>query len=173
MYVPFNQLSENSSVWIYLPDRELSNSEKDYIAQKLEDFCNDWTAHNNSLKASYSFFYGHVIVLAVDNGHHHASGCSIDKSVKVMKELESALTVGFFNRLLIPVVKNNRLATHTPASVKEAIARGEVLETDPILDLSITTLKQFQQNPTQVISNSWAKKFFQQATQPKEILSSN
>jgi hypothetical protein len=45
--------------------------------------------------------YNQLIVLSVDDSSLGASGCSIDSSVKFIKELGTELKVDFFNRMYV------------------------------------------------------------------------
>ena len=45
---PLN-LSDNSRIWIYQADRELTADEQSFLNQELLNFITDWTAHNVAL----------------------------------------------------------------------------------------------------------------------------
>src|ERR1700743_2848690 len=92
------QFSENSRVWIYQSDRELTNAQVLQLQVQLNNFTTGWTAHNNALKAKAEIRYNRFIILVVDESQAGASGCSIDKSVNFMKQVEQAYGINLFDR---------------------------------------------------------------------------
>ena len=49
------------------------------------------------------------LIFSVDESIESASGCSIDSSVRLMKQLESELQVDFFNCLFVLVYKETEI----------------------------------------------------------------
>lgn len=106
--IPFNTLDEQAKVWSYQADRLLTDTEVQWITEQLNPFLEEWAAHGTKLKA-----YGEVVnnahlLLAVDESAHNASGCSIDTSVRFIKQLEKELQVSFFNRLKMLTLSNGQ-----------------------------------------------------------------
>src|SRR5476649_3050231 len=92
------QFSENSRVWVYQSDKKLSDQEVQQIQAQLDSFTTGWTAHNSQLKAKAEIRYNRFLILVVDESQAGASGCSIDKSVHFMKELEQQFNINLFDR---------------------------------------------------------------------------
>src|ERR1700712_4667039 len=90
--------SENSRVWVYQSDRELTDNEALKIKVLLDNFATGWTAHNNQLKAKAEIRYNRFLILIVDEGQAGASGCSIDKSVHFMQQIEAQFGINLFDR---------------------------------------------------------------------------
>ena len=102
----FNQLIDNfspsSRVWYYLADRTFDGTESDYIQSKIEEFAYvHWKSHGSKLNATGILLHNQIIALSVDDSSLGASGCSIDSSVKFIKELGAELKVDFFNRMYV------------------------------------------------------------------------
>lgn len=97
--IPFDQLNRDAKVWSYQSDRLLTDTEVQWINEQLEPFLQEWAAHGTKLKAYGEVFNHAHLVLAVDESDHNASGCSIDTSVRFIKQLEKELQLSFFNRL--------------------------------------------------------------------------
>ena len=102
----FKQLVENfspsSRVWYYLADRTFDGTESDYIQSKIDEFVNvHWKSHGAKLDATGILLHNQLIALSVDDNSLGASGCSIDSSVKFIKELGTELKVDFFNRMYV------------------------------------------------------------------------
>jgi hypothetical protein len=94
-------LNPNSKLWLYASDRKLSQTEIEWLNENLKKFAKDWSSHGSSLEASASVINPYFIAFAVDLSKENASGCSIDKSVKLVKELGQELNIDFFNRLKV------------------------------------------------------------------------
>src|SRR5690606_32974224 len=93
--------SPQSKVWIYQSNRLFSNTDLDYLHTVLNTFVQNWSAHNHNLKAGYEIRHQRFIVLIVDETQTGASGCSIDKSVHLMKQIEEHLSIDLFDRFQI------------------------------------------------------------------------
>src|SRR5215470_11160597 len=93
--------SSQSRVWLHLSSREFTNSEVNEINDLLKQFCIQWTAHGANLYAQGEVLHQRFIVLMADETHAGASGCSIDKSVHFIQELEKRFNTQLFNRMLI------------------------------------------------------------------------
>ena len=122
--------SPQSRVWVYQSDRAFSETETAAIGQKLELFVGEWAAHGRGLKAWGGVLYQHFIVLVVDERQHGASGCSIDSSVRVVKEIETEYGVSLFNRLLVAYKVDNseEVRCVNRNALEELLAKGEVNE---------------------------------------------
>ena len=106
----FPQLPDTSRVWLYVSDRPFDATESNYIQDALSDFTqNKWTTHGTKLMASGSVLMNQLVVLAVDQDVMNASGCSIDSSVRLMKQLGTELKVDFFNRLFVLISKESEI----------------------------------------------------------------
>src|SRR5258706_13881128 len=101
MYIAFEQLPPDSGVWIYQADRSFSEAEEKIIADSLKDFCSQWAAHGTQLETSFAVMHSQFIVLSVNENAYGASGCSIDGSVRVLKDLNQQFDIDFFNRTKI------------------------------------------------------------------------
>lgn len=107
----FENLAPNSKVWIYTSDRILSDEDQKVIADAMSLFLPQWAAHGNSLFGDYTVEHDRFLILAVDESQAGASGCSIDTSVRFIKDLGAKLNVDFFNRLNMVIEENNAFNT--------------------------------------------------------------
>jgi hypothetical protein len=99
MFVPFESLPPSSRVWVYQSSRLLSAEEQQQLISGLREFVSTWTAHQAGLKGSAQILNGVFVIVAIDEGHNHATGCSIDKSVHFMKSAGVCLGIDFFDRM--------------------------------------------------------------------------
>lgn len=103
----FKDLHSESKVWIYTSNRELNSQEADLLQSESNTFVQDWSAHGAGLKARALVYKNRFLILAVDESNVHASGCSIDSSVKFIKSIGNQLDVNFFNRMNLIVVDDS------------------------------------------------------------------
>jgi hypothetical protein len=92
------EFSSHSRVWVYQADRKLTEAEALQAQVLLDNFTTGWTAHNNQLLAKAEIRYNRFLILFVDESQAGASGCSIDKSVNFMKQLEQHFGINLFDR---------------------------------------------------------------------------
>lgn len=92
------EFSSHSRVWVYQSDRKLTDAETLQAQVLLDNFTTGWTAHNNQLLAKAEIRYNRFLILFVDESQAGASGCSIDKSVNFMKQLEQHFGINLFDR---------------------------------------------------------------------------
>jgi len=103
----FQHLNENSRVWIYQSDRILKEAEILFLNSELKAFVAQWASHGNQLFGDHLVYQNRFIILCVDESQSNASGCSIDASVRFIKELGKELSIDFFNRMNVYLKKEN------------------------------------------------------------------
>ena len=106
IYNLFPNFSDSSRVWIYTANRAITSIESDFVQTNLELFSSEWKAHSQPLKAKACMLNEFTVVFVVDQSITSASGCSVDSSVRFVKELGKELEIDFFNRLNV-LVQNN------------------------------------------------------------------
>lgn len=106
IYNLFPNFSDKSRVWIYTANRAITNIESDFVQSNLKIFSREWKAHSQPLKAKACMLNEFTLVFVVDQSITAASGCSVDSSVRFVKEIGKELKVDFFNRLNV-LVQNN------------------------------------------------------------------
>jgi len=105
IYNLFEGFSDDSRVWLYNASRPISPTEAAFVQENLEHFASHWKAHSTPLKAKACMLNEFTIAFVVDQSEASASGCSVDSSVRFVKELGKELEVDFFNRMQV-VVEN-------------------------------------------------------------------
>ena len=109
MFTEYKNLPNNSRVWMYQSDRVFTSQEIDFIATKATDFIEQWTRHGDNLKGSFTIKYNQFLILAVDENFNNVSGCSIDASVRFVKELENELQIDLMNKLNVSFKDGNNI----------------------------------------------------------------
>lgn len=105
----------------------------------MNAFLNEWAAHGDALFAAGSILEDYFIVLVVDELKIKASGCSIDTSVKFVKEMEKEFSLNLFDRMNI-LCEQNGTKRIVHFSDLSALNNAEVF--NPM----IQTLKELREN---------------------------
>jgi hypothetical protein len=159
MYAPIDTLHKNSRLWIYQASRGLNTHEESIIAETLTAFCDQWAAHGSSLKTSFRIDHHRFILLAVDEQAAGASGCSIDSSVRALKDLEQKLNLDFFDRSEIAFWHNGDVVTHPMIELKNLFAEGRLQPDSETFNTLAATLGDWNGNPRMRVADSWLKRY--------------
>ncbi|MFM7903210.1 MAG: ABC transporter ATPase [Bacteroidota bacterium] len=167
MFVPFSSLPPTSRVWIYQTSRLLNADEQSLLTMELERFISTWTAHQAGLRGSAEIRNGLFVILAVDEDHNHASGCSIDKSVHFMKELGARTGIDFFNRMT--AVCKNPDGKHVfvkAQTVSQLLESGELSVDALLYNNLIQNLQDIEHSWLVPLKNSWLSSYIKQGNIP-------
>ncbi len=160
MLIAFKELQESSRVWIYQADKSLSEKDIDYISTQATKFCDQWVAHDVPLKSSYKILHNKFLVLAVDEGHNAASGCSIDASVHFVQTVEKQLNLNFFDRTQVAFLIDDNVYTTDLQSIKNDIVSGTIGSDTITFNMQAQNVAEFQENWLVPAGESWMKKYF-------------
>ncbi|PTQ92946.1 hypothetical protein C8P68_11077 [Mucilaginibacter yixingensis] len=154
------QFSENSRVWIYQADRQLSEGETRRIQTQLDAFTTNWTAHNNALKAMAEVRYNRFLILIVDESQAGASGCSIDKSVRVMKDIEQEFNINLFDRFNLAYRAGEEILSASRAQFEELIKQQNINAQTTVFNNTIQTLADLHTKWEVPFKDSWHQQLF-------------
>ncbi len=160
MFVEFNQLSETSKIWIYQANRELSNDEVALATSKLSNFIKNWQSHGKNLISSFKIKYNQFIIISVDADKTNSSGCSVDASVALIKEIEKELQIDLFDRLKITFKNGENINTVSLADFKKYIAKGKIDKNTIVFNNLVKTVSEFQEKWEIPAKDSWHIKLF-------------
>ena len=159
MFTAYKNLPNNSRVWIYQSDREFTNQEIVFISNKAEEFINSWTRHGDDLKGSFTVKYNQFLVLAVDESFNDVSGCSIDSSVRFIKQLENELQLDLMNKMNV-TFKDNDTINLVKISDFQRFAKEEKITPETIVFNNMVNTKEgFETNWEVPAKQSWHKRF--------------
>ena len=88
MIVDFDKIANDSRIWIFQANRIFLKPELEFLKKSISLFLNSWTAHGSQLNASFKINYNIFIIIALDEKDSTATGCSIDKLINFMKQIE-------------------------------------------------------------------------------------
>lgn len=159
MYVPFDELPGDARLWIYQADRLFTDAERLAIENSCLHLCNSWSAHGTPLRTSFRIEHNLFIVLAVDEHAAGASGCSIDGSVRLLKELQQRLGLDFFNRQQVAFLEGAAVTLHPVNELKSRFADGILSPRSVTFNNAITTKKDWETAWRLPASESWLVRY--------------
>ena len=159
MYVSFNLLPPNAKVWIYQSDSNLSSTDVELIEKEVKFFLNNWSTHNKEIESSYEIRYNRFLIIGLNENINSASGCSIDKSVNFIKNLQSILKVNFLNRLDVAYKIGNEINSISLLEFQNMIRENKLSKDSIVYNNMIDTKKLYLNNWETTIENSWHKKY--------------
>lgn len=152
------QFSPDSRVWIYLSNRVFTDAEVSELNQLLQQFCIQWTAHGSNLKANGEVLHQRFIVLMVDETAAGASGCSIDKSVHFIQQIEKEFDIDLFNRMLIAWKAGEKVHVSNLNDLQKLFDEGTINAETVVFDAVITSKKEFDERFEIRLGQSWMMK---------------
>ena len=147
MFVPINQMPPDSRIWIYQADRKFSENEVFEISIKGKAFLENWTSHNEHLKASIDIRYGIFLILMIDEKHASAGGCSIDKSVHFIKQLEKEYVVNLLDRNIFAFIENGNVRLVSRAEFEKLLESGTINDNTVVFNNLVQSLE--------LLANAW------------------
>ncbi|HET8827710.1 MAG TPA: ABC transporter ATPase [Pelobium sp.] len=126
----------------------------------LEDFTTSWSAHNQALKATFEIRYNRFIVLIVDETQAGASGCSIDKSVHLMQELEKKFQINLLDRFNIAYKVGDVVESVDRSEFEKLIETGAVNPSTPVFNNMVSNYQDYKSKWETTIANSWHRSVF-------------
>ncbi len=160
MWEGIDNFSDDSRVWIYMADRQLTSEEVENISTMLQAFASQWQTHGKKLKSAATVIHDRFLVFMVDGEIQEASGCSIDSSVNLVKKLGAEFDVDFFNRMLVAFRINNQIDFVTLNDIPSKIDSGLISSDTVVFDNTVQSKKEFDQKWESPAADTWLSRYF-------------
>ncbi len=155
-----NSLPGNARTWIYQSDRNFTPDEVEQLNKDVRSFTEQWAAHKLQLTAWGEVVLNRFIILMVDESGTGASGCSIDSSVKFIREIGNKINVDFFNRFEVAWIDANSEVKSCHANVLYTkVTNGEVNEQTPFFNNLPTSKSELLNHWIQPLNGHWALRY--------------
>lgn len=158
----FIHLPAGSRVWIYQSDRAFTEIESVAIKSAISLFVSQWLAHKAKVIGDGSLLYDRFVILAADEEKLQVSGCSIDSTVRFVKELGAQYGVNFFDRFYTCYWDGNMIKGADFDTFKSLAAEGKVSDDTIVFNNVITTLAGLKDQWQIPLSKSWHSRFLKQ-----------
>lgn len=152
--------SPQSKVWIYQSNRAFTNEEVAAIELKINDFASQWKAHGHQLRAKAEVLHNYFLVFTIDEASAGVTGCSIDASVRVVKELEQEYNVDLFNRFNMAYLVESKVVVASKEDFETLINIKSVGPSTIVFNNMVQTLGDFETKWQVPFEQSWHKQVF-------------
>ena len=78
MIVDFQNISDESRLWLYASELELNRSQINYISKEITNFLMEWKYHGQELESSFVILEKRFVIIALDDSESGVGGCSVD-----------------------------------------------------------------------------------------------
>ncbi len=160
MYIPFDQISPKSRIWIYQADRSLTGDQVTQIEDSGKKFSDGWEAHGKTLHASVKVFHHQFLVIAADESFNLTTGCSIDSSVGFVRSVAQDLQIDLFDRTQVAFLLNDEVFLAPLQSIKSKVAEGTITEETITFDNMVGDKASFEKQWLTPVKNTWLSKYF-------------
>ena len=162
MYLEFEYIAAHSRVWVYQSDRKFNSEELTWIKSHLKSFCEQWNTHGALMPTSFEIKFDQVIILSVDESNLGASGCSIDSSVRTLRDIEQKFGVNLLDQGKVGFLNSeDNLAINSVFGIKESVQSGVVRPETRILNPLVREKADLENNWLIPAKESWLNKYFQ------------
>ena len=151
----YKEFSDNSKVWIYQANRELTYPEEKTIKDDGAKFVSQWAAHGSQLKAGFDVLHHRFIILIADESQTLASGCSIDASVHFIKHLDACFDLDLFDRMKIAYEEGDHIKTVNMDEFEQKLQSSEITADTIVYNNTVQTLAEFKNKWRIPVQESW------------------
>ena len=152
-------LPANTRVWIYQSTRPFSDMELTVLRSQISGFVSEWSAHSKQLAAAGDVLFERFLVLAVDESQEGASGCSIDTSVRFLKDIENQYNTQLFERMNFAYLVGEDVEVVPSSSFSKLYTEGVINDSTLVFDNLVQTIGDMKKNWLKPLSASWHKRF--------------
>lgn len=154
----YQDLADNSKVWVYQSNRKLTENEVTAIQKLGDKFVGEWAAHGAELMADFKIFHNQFIVLFADENEVAASGCSIDTSVRFIQTIAQGFQIDLFDRMKVAYQTDSGVEILNMPDFQAAIANGSLSENTLVFNNTVDTKAAFVNNWKIPVKESWHAK---------------
>jgi len=151
-------LPENSRVWVYQCDQKIDEKRAQKIKDLLYSFTMQWASHGKDVESYAHLFHNRFIVFVADETNH-VSGCSIDSSVAILKQIQSEMNLNFFDRLNYTYMQNDTVYQLHNSDFKQAYHDGKINDETLMFDNLVDNKEDFINHWLKPLNESWYTKF--------------
>ena len=160
MIIPFYEMDKNSRIWVFQSNRKFFDDELVDIEKSLSIFLENWTAHKAELKVAYTIKYDRFIIIALDESINAATGCSIDKCVHFIKDLENKYEIDLLDKMNISFKQGDYISYKSIVDFKKLVKNKSVSKNTIVFNNLVLDIGDFNENWEVPATKSWHARFF-------------
>ncbi|MEO6902927.1 MAG: ABC transporter ATPase [Bacteroidia bacterium] len=159
MNTTINNMPAEAKVWVYQSNKPFTDEQLKLIATLGADFIQQWMAHGDELKASFDIINKQFIVIAVDEKQAMASGCSIDKSIELLKKIDQLFNLSLFDRLQVAYRTSTGIEVCSLAVFEKRLQEKLINSTTIVFNNMVSTKQEFETQWELPLNQSWHKRY--------------
>lgn len=160
MLVEFENLPDDSRLWIYQSNRKFSDNEIELLNQQITDFLIQWTAHGTSLEAGFEIKYNRFIIIGLNQEKASATGCSIDASVHFIQQLEKQLDVDLLDKMNVTFYTGEYITFKPLNEFRKMVKSKAISKNTVVFNNLVNTKAEYLENWKVPAHESWHSRFF-------------
>jgi len=146
-------------VWVYLSDKTFDAKTETNLKADIQNFILGWNAHGKALTASFEIRHHHFIIIKANEAQYSASGCSIDKQVQFIKELEKKYSLTLLNRLLVAYKKGDEILVSYSSKIPQLLTEGVINENTLVFNVALSSEEELNTVFETPIKETWLSKY--------------
>ena len=154
----FNDLSEDSRIWIYQSNKELNNDQVSEISSELNEFLKTWNTHGKPISCSCQVKYNRFIIIAAENTLE-ISGCSIDSSVAFIQSLEAKYSIVLLDKMDVAYRNNKTIDIISLKDFKQMVKNKSITSTTVVFNNLVSNISELNSNWETTVEDSWHGRF--------------
>ena len=137
----FENFSDRARLWAYGFEVRLTPAQRDVVEEALRRFVENWQVHGKPVKGDFIILENQIALLVTDDD---VSGCSIDSSVAVFKEINMTHGWNALNQNLVFFRSKRGIEAVSRPEFQVLVAAGEITDDTKVFDFTCTTLGQLR-----------------------------
>ncbi len=152
-------MSAHARVWVYKCAQALTPEKRQAIMDRGRAFTSSWAAHGAALDACVDVLLDHFVLVAVDEQQAMASGCSIDKSVRFVQELEKDMAINLTDRMVVLYEKDGGVHACRVPEIEGLLKSGELTTDTIVFDDLVNTKADLDARFRSRLRETWMSRF--------------
>ncbi|MEX2597377.1 MAG: ABC transporter ATPase [Salibacteraceae bacterium] len=150
-----NRLNDDARVWVFQSSEVLSGTLRDDISSALIAFLKDWAAHGKQLFAAFEIKYDRFIIIGIDEAMAQATGCSIDKLMKLIQELDQKHELDLLERMKVAYRDGEDIVECDVNTFTKMLAEGRVDKQTVVFNNVVQSIGELKTSWETSVQNSW------------------
>jgi hypothetical protein len=152
-------MPEHARIWVYKTPRDLGQAEQKLVRERGVAFTAGWAAHGAALDACVDVLNDRFVVIAVDEQQAAASGCSIDKSVGFIKDLEHDLNMMLTDRMFVVYEQDGHTSSVRLQELPVLIKEGSITPDTIVFDDLVSTVGELRERFRVPLRATWMERY--------------
>jgi hypothetical protein len=149
-------LSDDARIWIFQSSRPLVGEARMQVSTTLITFLKDWAAHGKQLFAAFEIHHDQFIVIAVDEAVAQATGCSMDKLMRTIQQLDEELSLNCLDRMKVAYRdEKGAIAEVSVNAFTKMLEQGDASKDTYVFNNVLETLGEWRKKWEMPVASSW------------------